>query len=64
MVIGGNISRAFTLFEDAFKQGLAEADLKIIVNPSSKLEDSAFMGAAMLLDNNFYQSIKEQLKLM
>ncbi|WP_430816093.1 ROK family protein [Carboxylicivirga sp. RSCT41] len=64
MVIGGNISRAFHLFEGALNHGLKQTGLNVLVKPSSRLEDSAFIGAAMLLDDDFYQSVKEQLKRM
>ncbi|MCG8579688.1 MAG: ROK family protein [Bacteroidales bacterium] len=64
MVIGGNISRAYNLFEQAFNHGLNQEGLNVVARPSSRLEDSAFIGAAMLLDDDFYHSIKDQLKLM
>jgi glucokinase len=64
LVIGGNISRAFKLFEQSFNQGLSQAGLNVATRPSLNLEDSAFIGAAMLLDDAFYHSIKAQLKLM
>ena len=61
IVIGGNISKAYTLFNDALQQNL---NTKIEVNSSQLLEDSAFIGAAVLLNDEFYDSIHVQLKHM
>ena len=61
IVIGGNISKAYTLFKDDLQQNL---NTKIKVNSSQLLEDSAFIGAAVLLKDEFYESVHEQLKHM
>lgn len=64
LVIGGNISKAFSLFEIPFGEELRKEALEIGVRPSGLLEDSASIGAAVLLKNEFYSSIKDQLKYM
>jgi glucokinase len=62
LVIGGNISKAFSKFEEPLNRELAGEGVEI--NPSILLEDAAFIGSAVLLKNAFYRAIKEQLKYM
>ena len=62
LVIGGNISKAFSRFEGPLRVELDRKEMKI--HPSSLLEDSAIIGSAVLLKNEFYAAIKEQLKYM
>lgn len=64
LVIGGNISKAFSLFQDPLEQELRKQDIKLKTESSQLLEDSAFIGAAVLLEEGFYSSIKDQLKYM
>ncbi|WP_321279925.1 ROK family protein [Marinifilum fragile] len=64
LVIGGNISKAFSLFQDPLEQELQKQDIKLKTESSQLLEDSAFIGAAVLLEENFYSTIKDQLKYM
>ena len=64
LVIGGNISKAFPLFETPLKLELEREKLGIDIRPSSLLENAAFIGSAVLLNNEFYVAVKEQLKYM
>lgn len=64
LVIGGNISRAYSHFEVPLKKELDHTGMQVDVRPSTLLEDSAFIGAAVLLRDAFYEGIKEQLKYM
>ena len=64
LVIGGNISKAFSLFEGSFITELDKEGIKIKVAPSILLEDAAFVGAASLMNDQFYNSIEEQLEQM
>lgn len=64
IVIGGNISKAFPKFENALQEELKQKDIQIRIEASELLENSAFIGAAALLNNEFYETIQEQLKSM
>jgi glucokinase len=64
LLIGGNISKAFSLFNEVLNDELRTKGLKVDVVQSQLLEDAAFIGAGALLNDEFYSSISEQLKYM
>jgi len=64
LVIGGNISKAFALFQGSMSTALKQEKLDVAIASSELLEDAAFIGAASLMDNDFYQSIEAELKHM
>ena len=64
VVIGGNISKAFKHFENSLKRYIQTKGMNVKIEQSELLENSAFIGAAALLNDEFYTSIKKQLKYM
>jgi glucokinase len=64
MVIGGNISKAFYLFEKSFKKQLSKLGVYTETSPSCLLEDAAFIGSAALLDEDYYKAIEQELEQM
>ncbi|MBR8537661.1 ROK family protein [Carboxylicivirga sediminis] len=64
LLIGGNISKAFSLFNEVLNEALLAQGLEVDVVQSQLLEDAAFIGAGALLNDEFYSSISEQLKYM
>ncbi len=55
LVMGGNISRAYHLFENSLNEYLKKENLKINIAISELKESASFIGAATLIDNTFYQ---------
>lgn len=64
MVMGGNISKAFPLFENPLQEEFRKEGIVVKTEASKLLEDSAFIGSAMLVNDEFYSSLKDQLKYM
>lgn len=64
LVIGGNISRAYGLFREAFENGLKDAGCDTVSYTSILKEDAALLGSAYLLDDKFWDSVKGSLKHM
>ncbi|WP_297088793.1 ROK family protein [uncultured Draconibacterium sp.] len=63
-VIGGNISRAYHLFGNSLNKYLEKRGLKMEISVSELKEAAAFIGAATLVDNNFYKRIIPALSKM
>ena len=64
LVIGGNISYAFSLFGESLKNSLKAngADIRIAV---SELKESASMiGSAVLVDETYFERVKSLLPQM
>ncbi len=61
LVIGGNVSRAFDLFYPSFKEKLEENGIELKVEISKLMEDAALIGSARLLDESFWEKVKEDL---
>ena len=62
LVMGGNISNAFPLFNNALIDGLNNKTIKIEI---SELKESASMiGSAFLVDDSFYEQLLPLLKKM
>ena len=64
LVIGGNISHAYSLFGNDFENGLKELNCNCEVALSKLKEDAAIIGSAYLLDDGFWKSVQHALPLM
>jgi len=64
VVVGGNISNAYSHFGNIFEKSLADEGCDCKVSLSELKEDAAFIGAAYLLDNKFWIDIQHALPLM
>ncbi|MCX6326366.1 MAG: ROK family protein [Bacteroidia bacterium] len=64
LVIGGNISNAYSLFGDVFENRLKKEGYNGKVDISKLKEDAALLGSAYLLDDDFWKSIQHALPLM
>ena len=57
LVIGGNISAAYPLFESTLKDALSTSGLQINIVLSANPENASITGAAMLCNNSFYKKL-------
>jgi len=57
LVIGGNISAAYPLFETVLKNEFEKGNLTLPIYISTLQEDAALAGSAYLCDNNFYAQL-------
>jgi predicted NBD/HSP70 family sugar kinase len=64
LVIGGNISHAYSLFGNTFEKRLKREKCTCKVALSELKEDAALFGSAWLLDDNFWISVQHALPLM
>ncbi len=64
LVAGGNISRAYGLFNKSLRSGLDDNKCQVEVKISDLKEDAALLGSAYLLDNDFWNSVKNRLPYM
>jgi glucokinase len=64
VVIGGNISHAYSLFGDVFENRLKKENCNCKVALSKLKEDAALLGSAYLLDDDFWKSVQHALPLM
>lgn len=64
IVIGGNITSSFRLFGDHLFNSLKENDVDIKILLSDLKEDAAVIGSARLLDEEYWEKVKDLLKLM
>jgi glucokinase len=64
LVIGGNISHAYSLFGDVFVARLKKENCKCEVVLSKLKEDAALIGSAYLLNDDFWKSVQHALPLM
>lgn len=64
LVIGGNISHAYSLFGDVFENRLKKENCDCEVALSKLKEDAALLGSAYLLDDDFWKSVQHALPLM
>ncbi|MCX6321607.1 MAG: ROK family protein [Bacteroidia bacterium] len=64
IVIGGNISYAYSLFGDVFEDRLKKENCNCKVALSKLKEDAALLGSAYLLDDDFWKSVQHALPLM
>lgn len=64
LVIGGNISNAYSLFGNVFESRLSKENCACKVELSKLKENAALIGSAYLLDDNFWNSVQHALPLM
>jgi predicted NBD/HSP70 family sugar kinase len=64
LVIGGNISNAYSLFGEVFEERLKKENCFCKVALSELKEDAALIGSAYLLDDEFWKSVQHALPLM
>jgi glucokinase len=64
LVIGGNISHAYSLFGSVLENRLKKENCNCKVALSGLKEDAALLGSAYLLDDYFWKSIQHALPLM
>lgn len=61
LVVGGNISKSWDLMDSSFQRGLGENRHGLKVSASLHLEEAALIGGAKLLDDMYWNRIKEYL---
>jgi glucokinase len=64
LVAGGNISKAWPLFENSFRQVLEMENINIITTVSELKEHAALLGSAHLIEEGYWEEMKEVIKLM
>lgn len=64
VVVGGNISNAYHLFGDIFENSLRKENCDCRIALSELKEDAAFLGAAYLMNEQFWKDIQHALPLM
>ncbi|HPB14182.1 MAG TPA: ROK family protein [Bacteroidales bacterium] len=64
VVVGGNISNAYHLFGDIFENSLRKENCDCKIALSELKEDAAFLGAAYLMNEQFWKDIQHALPLM
>ena len=64
LVIGVNISHAYSLFGDVFESRLKKENCFCEVAISNLKEDAALLGSGYLLDDDFWRSVQHALPLM
>jgi glucokinase len=64
LVIGGNVSGAYPLFEKYLAKSFKIQNLQVQISISELKEDAAIIGSARLLEDEFWEKIKPLLKQM
>ncbi|WP_203256911.1 ROK family protein [Hyunsoonleella ulvae] len=64
IVLGGNISRAYSLFGEAMQTYFNSEGISVEIVVSDLKEKSAFMGSAVLIDDKIYEKILPILQKM
>jgi glucokinase len=64
LVIGGNISGAYSLFGETLETSLRGQGLKTVIEISELLENAALAGSARLFDESFWLQVKSLLSKM
>lgn len=64
LVMGGNITGAYSLFENKLQDGMKQAGLDIKISISTLKEDAAIFGSTCLLDSELWKDIEPILKDM
>ena len=64
LVIGGNISRAFPLFEESMRNFLYSEKIEMEISISELKEKASFIGSAILVDDAFYNKLVPLLSKM
>jgi glucokinase len=58
LVIGGNISGAYSLFGPSFEKALAERNINVKIKISELMESAAMVGSSRLLDDQFWSDME------
>lgn len=61
LVLGGNISKAYSYFGTALQQCLNQNDLSIPIRISHHMEKGAIIGCTRVFDSHFWERIKDNL---
>jgi glucokinase len=64
LIIGGNISHAYSIFGADFKQSLKKEGWSGVIEVSELKEDAAFLGSAYLFNDQFWKAVQHALPLM
>lgn len=64
LVIGGNVTGAYTLFGPSFETGLKKQGVSTKIVLSELKEDAAIIGSARMIDPDFFEKIKPVLPKM
>ncbi len=64
LVIGGNISNAFPLFGESLTKQLQSNGVNVRIEVSVLRETAAMIGSAFLIDDDYYEQLKELLPQM
>jgi glucokinase len=64
LVIGGNISFAFGLFEESLRNYLSENGILIRIEVSDLKENASMIGSSVLSDDDYYEQLKPLLVYM
>ncbi len=64
LVAGGNISRAWPLFEEAFHRVLVKEQVNLVITLSELKEQAALIGSARLIADGYWDKIKDVVALM
>jgi glucokinase len=64
LVAGGNISKAWPIFGHAFQRALENDDIKLATAVSELKEHAALLGSAHLLVDQYWEDMKDVVKLM
>ncbi len=64
ILLGGSISKAFNLFKTSLNNTFKNSGLNVSVTSTKLGEDAAFVGGAVLFDNDFWKNIQPLLQYM
>lgn len=64
LVIGGNISNAYSLFKNSFEETLKQEKCNCKVEISELKENAALLGSAYLFNEDFWKAVQPALPLM
>ncbi len=64
LILGGNISKAYLLFENSFTNELNKEKVNIKISVSKLKENAALLGSAHLIDEKYWNEIKTAISLM
>ena len=62
LVVGGNISKAFTLFGELMQKEINDAGLKIKVEKSELNDAAQIIGAARIVEEEYWKKVSSRLK--
>lgn len=64
IVLGGNLTKSWELFDEAFLSMVEKSGIKVYVKLSELGETAAMIGSALLMENNFWLNVKPLLPKM